>query len=266
MTAETAAANVPAPRTPEEGTGVFLYAVVPGDVEPTPDALGLGDPPGRVTVVTHRDIAALVSDVELARPLGRPDDVITYQRLLDGTAAVAPVLPVRFGTVLTGPDAVADLLADYYDEFLAALTDLEGRFEYVVRGRYDERRLLTEVLHENPEAAGLRDQLRGQPHEAAADLRIRLGEVVSRTVEAKRVADTQRVVDALAPLSVGTIVRPPTHEEDAANVALLVESARQPEFDEALEALTREWAGRATLRRLGPLAPYDFVAPLQPGA
>jgi hypothetical protein len=246
--------------------GSFVYGIVPGDTQATPDARGIGDPAGRVTVVRHRDVAALISEVELDQPIGRPADLIGYQRLLDGTAAVAPVLPVHFGAVLTGPEAIEELLATYHDDFAAALAELEGRVEYAVRGRYAEEVLLGEVLAENAEAAELRAQIRGRPEEETADLRIRLGEMVNQAVEAKRAADTQRVVDVLAPIATQAAVLPATHEEDAANVAFLVETARQEEFRDALERLAADWADRATLRLLGPLAPYDFIAPVRPGA
>lgn len=252
------------PAPTERATGTFLYGIVPGDVEPTEDAQGIGD--NEVTVVAHRDIAALVSEVRLDRPLGRPDELRTYERLLDGTAVVAPVLPVRFGAVLTDPDAVKDLLETYHDEFLAALNELEGRVEYAVRGRYVTRVVLTEVLAENVEVQRLRDQIRDQPEEVTVNVRMRLGELVNQAVEVKRNADTQRLVEALAPLSEQILVRPATHEEDAANIALLVETERRDEFEAAVRELAEEWSQRVTLRLLGPLAPYDFVAPLEPGA
>jgi Gas vesicle synthesis protein GvpL/GvpF len=251
---------------PAQTTGSFVYGIVPGDVQPTPDARGIGDPPAGVTVVRHRDVAALVSEVELDQTIGRPADLVGYQRLLDGASAVAPVLPVQFGAVLTGPEAVEQVLATYHDDFAAALAELEGRVEYLVRGRYVEEVLLGEVLAENAEAAELRAQIRGRPAEETVDLRIRIGEIVNQVVEAKRDADSQRMLDALAPIATQAAVRPATHEQDAANVAFLVESARQEEFRDALERLAGDWAGRVSLRLLGPLAPYDFTAPLWPGA
>ncbi|MEV1143459.1 GvpL/GvpF family gas vesicle protein, partial [Micromonospora sp. NPDC049799] len=48
-----------------EETGLFVYGIVPSDVEPTPDAPGVGDPPGEVTAVRHGELAALVSEVPL---------------------------------------------------------------------------------------------------------------------------------------------------------------------------------------------------------
>jgi hypothetical protein len=251
-------------QTPGRGVATFLYGVVPSDVEPTADAQGVGDPPGKVAVVTHRDIGALISEVPVDRPLGSPEELRAYQRLLDGTAEVAPVLPVRFGAVLADEGAVTDLLARYHDDFRAALNELEGRVEFTVRGRYEQSVVLREVLAENPEVQQLREQVRGQPEEATVALRMRLGELVNQAVEAKRNADTERVVDLLRPLADRVLVRPVTHETDAANVAVLVDAGRRDELEEAVRQLAEEWSERATLRLLGPLAPYDFVGALQP--
>jgi hypothetical protein len=257
--------NATGRRRPEPEHGIFLYGVVPADVEPTAAAKGLGDPPRPVDVVIHDNIGALVSEVCLDRPLGRPQDLRAYEGLLDGTALVAPVLPIRFGAVLTDVEAVADLLARYEAEFREALEELEGRVEYAVRGRYVQPVLLSDVLRDSGEAQALRDEVRRRPEEGTVNLRIRLGEIVSQAVEVRRNADTQRLVDLLAPLAEQVVIRPATHEEDAANIALLVASDRRAEFESAVGRVAEEWADRITLRLLGPLAPYDFVAPLQPG-
>ncbi|MEV0396603.1 GvpL/GvpF family gas vesicle protein [Polymorphospora rubra] len=240
-------------------TGFFIYGLVPADVEPTGDARGVGDPAAQVDVVTHGDVAALVSDVPLDRPLGRPDDLRAYQSLLDGVTLAAPVLPVRFGTVARDGAAVTDLLADRHDDFRRALDQLEGRAQYVVRLRYVERTVLSEVLDGNAEAAALRDQLRGQPADALRDVRIRLGEIINTEVEARRAADTERLLEALSPMAVATRTRPPTSEFDAAHLALLVGTDRQAEFEDAMERIAAGQENRAVVRLLGPQAPYDFV-------
>jgi hypothetical protein len=249
-----------------EQTATFVYGVVPADVEPTSDARGIGDPPAQVTMVIHRDVGALISAVSLDRPLGRPEELRGYQQLLDGTAAVAPVLPVRFGTVLTDENAVTELLAEYHDDFRAALDELDGRMQFIVRGRYDQQTLLTEVLDENPEVRELRDEARRLPDEVTVPLRTRLGEIVNQAVEAKRNADTEALADLLRPIADQLLVRPATRETEAANIAVLVEAERIEELEKAVQRITEDWTGRIDLRILGPLAPYDFVAPLQPSA
>lgn len=248
------------PQGTPQATATYLYGVLPADVELTPEDRGVGDPPGRTALVRHGEIAALVSELHPDRPLGRPQDLVAHQSLLDDVAAEVPVLPMRFGAVMESPEAVAEeLLAPHHDEFRAALQELEGRAQFVVKARYVEGAVLGEVLREEPEAAALRDQIRGLPEEATWDARIRLGEVINQAIEVKRDADTRRLAEALAPHAVAIMVREPTHEEDAAHLAVLVETERREEFEDALEECADRWDGRITLRLLGPQAAYDFV-------
>lgn len=243
----------------------YVYGIAPADVEPDPKAGGVGDPPSSVTTVRHGDIAALVSEIAVDQPLGTPEDLNAHAQLLDSAAATHPVLPMRFGAVLTGPDAVADeLLAAHHDEFAEALDELEGRAEYVVKCRYVEEAILAEVLAENPEAAQLREAIRGKSEDAGRDDRIALGELINNSIAAKREEDTRKVVDALNELGFDVNLREPTHEEDAAHVACLAETAKQGELENAISRLASVWSGRVNVRLLGPLAPYDFVVAKQP--
>jgi len=239
-------------------TGYLVYGVVPGDVEETGDARGLGD--AAVTVVSHGRVGALVSEVALDRPLGTPDDLVAYQRLLDSTATAVPVLPMRFGAVMTDIDAVEGLLADQHDRYADLLERIDGHAEFVVRARYVMDSVLPEILENNEEAGELRDAMRGQPEELTGNARLRLGEIVYRTIEAERERDTRRLVEVLGDTVVDCRELPPTHDEDAAHLAVMVRTADRDKFDEALRKLTDdEWRGWATVRLLGPLAPYDFV-------
>jgi Gas vesicle synthesis protein GvpL/GvpF len=249
-----------------DGRACYVYGILPADVEVNESARGVGDPPGRLGVVRHHDIAALVSEIDTSRPLGRPEDLEAHQRLLDLTAAEAPVLPLRFGAVVTGRDAVAEeLLSPHHDEFAAALRELEGRAQYVIKGRYLEDVILAEVLAENQEAEELRQQIRELGDEDASRAqRMRLGEIVNAAVTARREADTRQAGDAIADCCVASVVREPTHEEDAVHLAVLVETGRQDELEQALGELAAGWDGRVTLRLLGPMAAYDFVATLAP--
>jgi hypothetical protein len=248
-----------------ESTAVYVYGIVPADVEPEPHATGVGDPPGEVTVVRHGEIAALVSRLECDRPLGTPQDLTAHEELLDGSAAVSPVLPLRFGAVMTDTDAVEkELLEANEDEFRAALEELEGRVQFVIRGRYIEEAIFRELLDENAEAAQLRDQIRGKPEDATRNERIALGELINQAIEAKRAEDTRKVVSELEKLEALVNQREPSHEEDAVHLGVLVEAARQEELEEVLRRLIADWDGRVELNLLGPMAAYDFVTKRAP--
>ncbi|GGL16252.1 gas vesicle protein [Sphaerisporangium melleum] len=248
------------PPAEERATAIYIYGILPSDVELTPEPRGVGDPPGGIALVRHRDIAALVSELSPDRPLGRPQDLMAHQSLLDDVAAEVPVLPLRFGAVMESREAiVGELLTPHHDEFREALEELEGRSQFVVKGRYEEGAILREVLQEHPEAARIREEIRDLPEEATWDARIRLGEIVNGAIEAKREADTRELAEGLAPHTVAVVIREPTHEEDTAHLAVLLEHDRQEEFEKALEEFADRWAGRVTLRLLGPQAAYDFV-------
>jgi len=251
----------------EERTGVYVYGIVPGDIRVEAGTTGIGDPPGELRAVRHGEVAALVSDVRLDRPLGRPGDLLGHEELLDASAAEVPVLPLRFGSVLASDDEVAgELLGPHHDEFTAALRQLDGHAEYIVRGRYAEQAVLADIIADDRRAARLRDEIAGTNADATREQRIALGELVSEAIEARRTADTQALEDALADVVTASAPRPPTHEFDAVHAAFLVRHDQAEDLRRAVKRLAGQWHGRVELRLIGPLAAYDFVGEPAPPA
>ena len=68
----------------------------------------------------------------------------------------------------------------------------------------------------------------------------------------------------LAPLTDTVTVREPTHDEDAVQIAVLLEVDRQGELEQAVGDLAARWDDRVTMRLVGPMAPYDFVVAPKP--
>ena len=243
-------------------TGVYIYGILPGDTEMRADVRGVGDPPGQVRLVRSRDLAALVSDVDVSKPLGRPDDLRAHAELLDAIVSEMPVLPLRFGAVVPSEEAVAlELLDEHRDEFDAALRELEGHVQFVIRGRYAERAILQEVLSEDPWAARLSREVKGADPEA----RIALGEMINNAVTATRVQDTHTLRNVLDRFVAASAVREPAHELDAVQVAVLVHADAEEDMEQELGKLARDWDGRIALRLIGPMAPYDFVGTTRHG-
>jgi Gas vesicle synthesis protein GvpL/GvpF len=252
---------------PGQMTGIYVYGMVPGDVELNSGVHGVGDPPGEIRLVRSGDLAALVSEVDITRPLGTPEDLQAHEEILDSVVTEAPVLPLRFGAVLTSEDAVAgELLQANHDEFAAALRQLEGCAEYVVRGRYAESAILEEILSENSAAARLGDRIRGADPDAARAQRMQLGEIINNAVTDKRQADTSLLLSAMKDHCVASVVRSATNELDAVYIAFLLETDKVDELERVLTDLGERWPGRVELSIIGPLAPYDFVGNLAAGS
>jgi len=246
------------PEVEQNSPPIYVYGIVPGDVEVMADARGIGD--REVRLVRCGDIAALVSELEAGNAIGRPDDLVAHEELLDSIITEVPVLPFRFGAVMADEKSVGDeLLEPHRDDFAAALHELEGQVEYVVRGRYVENTILREVIASSEEVARLRDEIRDGDEDATRPQRIRLGELVYGAVEAHRDADARALSEALSGHSVAQKSLEPTHEFDTVPMAFLVETSKREEFEDAVEDLSHEWVKRVEFRLLGPLAPYDFV-------
>jgi hypothetical protein len=239
---------------------MYVYGIMPGDVKVNSTVQGVGEPPGKIALVRSGDLAALVSEVDVTKPLGTLEDLRAHEDILDSVISEAPVLPFRFGGVVASEHAVVEELLDAnHDEFAAALAELEGRAEYVVRGRYDEQAILQEILAEDSKAARLRDKIRGADPDATRDQRIQLGEIVNNAVADKRQADTRILLRAMKDHCEASVVRTATNELDAVYAAFLIDTGQADELEQVVDDLGDRWQGRVELSIQGPMAAYDFV-------
>ncbi|WP_214367104.1 GvpL/GvpF family gas vesicle protein [Pseudonocardia sp. H11422] len=236
----------------------YIYGLIRSDAAVPGDLVGLG-PSGEVEMISHGDLAALVSDVPTDRPLGTRDDLFAHERVVDTVVASTTVLPMRFPAVVERDAVVDELLVPHHDHLVAVLDDLAGRVQYTVKGRYEQDVVLREVLADDPEIRELQQRVRALPEDASYYDRVRLGKLLVEELEARRDEEGAVLVERLGPEAVAVVAHTPTAPEDVVNAAFLVDRAHQQRFEDAVEKLGAELAGRVRLRLLGPLAPYDFV-------
>jgi hypothetical protein len=239
---------------------VHVYGVVPASARI--EAAGEG-----VRLVAHRDVAAIVSDLE-PTDLKAVRVLRTHWRVLEQVSASTTVLPVRFGTVMTDDHAVVDeFLEPSHDEIATALAQMAGKVQLTVKGFYEEGALMAGVVAGSPAIARLREAVQGLPEAAAYYERIELGQRVAAEVERARERDSQDVLERLRPLAVDARLEPPSTIDSAVNAAFLVEESRVEDFNHAVAALGRELGGRIRLRYIGPLPPYSFTSEMtRPGS
>lgn len=227
--------------------------LVHGIVRAEPDGAAPSAAGDGTSIVTHGDLAAVVSEVEGDEVLPSRAELLRHTRVLETLGEQRTVLPMRFGVVV--PDAAAlrtAFLAPQRVELQTTLDRLEGHAEYRLRGTYDEAAVITEILATDRRAA----RLRGRED---TDSKMKLGERIVAGIAARRAPDARRVVEALVPpataASEGAIGQP----LDAFTLSFLLAEERREAFDAAVERLGEELAPVLQLELVGPVPPFSFV-------
>ena len=123
-------------------TGTYLYAVTRAPAT-EPETAGLAD--GKLRLVDHRGLAALVSDVDLAvygeqglrthlEDLQWLETVArTHDAVVRAAAANGPVAPFRLATVFFDDESMRARLDERHDALVRALDRVQARTEWSVK-------------------------------------------------------------------------------------------------------------------------------------
>jgi hypothetical protein len=238
-------------------SNLYVYGIMPASEQASlPDAGVAG---AEVRAVEHGELAAIVSELE-GDALVAAREVRAHWRVVEAVAAVATLLPVRFGTVLAGDRAVVEqLLAPQAEHLKTLLQSLAGRVQLAVKGEYDEDMLLREVVRETPAVKALNERVQQVSQELGHYDRIRLGELVSAEVARRRERDERAAYEALAPHAEAARASAPRTPNGAFDLAFLVVRDKVDAFGGPVRALGDALGERVKLRYLGPLPPYSFV-------
>jgi hypothetical protein len=241
----------------------YVFGIVPaGTALPTwtenDPAISRDSPAARLRLIEVGELAALVGTPP-HRSIGRAADLLAHDRVLaEVVANGTPVLPMRFGAVMTDEAAVArELLEEHQAEFATALNSVRGRVQYTVKVRYEQDAVLRQVLAEHPEIDRLRDL--GSAESAHTFQRqLQLGELVVRALEQLRPADAAAVLGEFGD-EFEVRLRETSSPEDVLDAAFLVDADQVTGFERRVEGLGERHAGWLRIRLLGPSPAYDFV-------
>ena len=238
----------------EHAVGTYVYGVVrPGVSVAVSEEEGVPE----VRLIEAGDLAALVSD---SPEKASREAVLSHNRVLEAALDDSPVVPFRFGFVLTDDDAVrTEVLEAHHDELAKLLERFEGRVQFALKVYYHEDAIVADILAGEPELARLRDETRGQPEDATYKQRVRLGELLNKAIEQRRQRDGKEILDALSPLAEAVALEGPEDELMLANVVFLLERDRLDEFDAALEEIAAPQVKLMRFRLIGPVPAYNFI-------
>jgi hypothetical protein len=233
-----------------EHDAVHVYGVV------SADALEAAELPERVEVVRSGPLAALVS---AAKSRGLAGEVRRHDAVVGAIVGQGvTIVPMRFGTIVTEPEALAAQVLDANRPgLLAALDDLAGLVQYTLRVEYVREAATRAALRDDPGIEALRARA-----ERDRSMQIQLGQRIVAAIDRRRPADADRIRAALVRVSDRVQFELSQDPDRVGDFACLVERSDATQFEDAVEGLAERHHEAVHMTLVGPLAPYDFVPEL----
>ena len=123
----------------------YVYGIIRSDQAVADYApFAFASPTGRFEVITTGELAAVVSDASIHTfgDVSR-EQLMRYlalhQRAIETLMQWHPILPMKFGTLLTGDQQVCSVLSIGHDEFMKAMETVGARHEVDVAVTWDPR-------------------------------------------------------------------------------------------------------------------------------
>lgn len=235
--------------------GSYVYAICSAETALPIGAQGLA---GHLRSVRHGDLMAVVGDAPEGplRPSRR--HLVAHQEVVAALhSRERPALPMRFGVVFPDDRRVrSELLESRGGRLCEWLERLAGQFELHVKLIYDPDVVLERALASDPRIEELRRRSEG------IEARVHLGERVVRVIDRLCTADGNQVLAALGPHATDVEVHSLGSEAGPFRASFLVSDAMQGSFDSALDRVGHALGPGITVKCVGPLPPYTFVAEL----
>lgn len=243
--------------------GLYAYGIV-RDLDPDLPVTGIGsaEPPW---VVTHDGLGLVVSDIRVADLAGldteQPAEHSRLAEFARGHDTVvravfdrAPILPLRFGTVLTDTAAATELLARQREDAVATLDRIAGKREWGAK---------VAPAPAEPEQAPVVDSAPSGTEYLAR----KRDELAARKVAGRRRRETLDRAHATLAEHATDDMRRATGENVLLDSAFLVPDAATDDFLTVVDQVARDLADEGlVLRATGPWPPYSFAVLERTGA
>jgi len=238
-------------------SSLYIYGVVSGD---RPLTFGVPGLAGGLRIISEGSVAAIAGKAPDCDLRGLPREqavnfLLQHQQVLEEAMAQTTVLPVKFGALAPGEDAVRRMLVQGKELLSAQIEEFTDhlQMEIAVLWRLDQ--VFAEIATER-DIADLREKALASEGEEGS---VRLEQAVKAALERRRGALSDEVCDVLGTVATGMATGPRPDDQVAANVALLLNKTDMGSLEGMLNRLHAEMAGEVKFRATGPLPPASFA-------
>lgn len=238
--------------------GRYLYAIIDGAVDHA--LLGkTGMDGAEIYAIGDNQVAAVVSDLPDKKVRPERRRLAAHHEVLKHLMAGHTVLPMAFGLIADGPEAVQRILRLNANAFADQMHRVHGKVELGLRVSWDVPNIFEYALSIHPDLAALRDQVFRGGREPTQDDKIELGRAFEQTINDDREAHVDRVTQSLQTRCSEILNNKPRNEREVMNLACLVERSRVKDFEQAVVEAARSFDHHFAFDFNGPWPPHNFV-------
>jgi len=218
--------------------------------------------PEEVYTVAHRDLAGVVSNYSRGdfASLSKEDKLrclMAHQEIIERVMKEYTILPVKFGTLVEGKDEIQRILEQGYSKLTQTLDEIDGLVEIEVAATWDLKKVLEEIGNEE-EIVQLRQSMAGKTAAEMLEMQINAGKLVRESLDRRREGYRSQAMQSLAEVALDTQPNALVADEMVMNVAFLIESEKQEDFDTQVRRVDEGFNDQINFRVIGPLPPYSF--------
>lgn len=238
-------------------TGRFLYAVIEADQEVALGPIGIDG--GPVYAIRDGRIAAVVSDLpnDKLRPERRR--IAAHHDVLRRLMETRTILPMAFGLVADGPDAIHRILNVNQAALVEQLQQLAGKVEMGLRVCWDVPNIFEYFVNTRDELQLLRDHIFRAEREPTQEEKIALGRAFEQALREERTSHTENVTGVLASMGCEVKENTPRNEREIMNLACLILRDRQKDFEQSVFEAAKFFDHHYAFDFNGPWPPHNFV-------
>jgi len=238
--------------------GKYLYAIVPASGERGYGFTGIDG--ADVYIIANGRLAAVVSDVPNAKIRPERRHLAAQQAVLKGLLAVTEaMLPMAFGIIADGPQAIQKILSRNHEAFLQQLQRVAGMVEMGLRVSWDVPNIFEYFVNTHEELRATRDRFLRPSRNPTQEEKIELGRLFDRLLNQDREIYTEKVEEILSLFCQEIKQNKCRHEDEIMSLACLVQREAQDRFEEGVFEAAKLFDNNFAFDYNGPWAPHNFV-------
>jgi len=240
--------------------GKYLYCIIEEASHRIFGPIVIREKGNEVHTLCYRDLACIISSTPMTKYLINRNNLMAHEKVIEEVMKDYTVLPVRFGTIATSNDEVRSLLMKNYHKFKNLLRSMDNKEEIGLKAFWLDRDVIfKEIAASDREVRGLREELQKKGKSLSLDERVTLGEKVKNTLEKKKEAEAEEILQPLKSKSIDFCLNDPVGDTMVLNSAFLIDRTQEREFDDIVENLIEKYKDRIKFKYIGPSPPFNFV-------